>query len=719
MHQRNECLIVALIIFTFFILAVGFSLGPILEGSDEYPHYQFIHALIQSRGLPDASLQPVGGQYHQAPLYYVLSIPLIKLAGDTEFMQKDWDINPFFGYEFTEIGNDNKNVLMHSRVEAFPYAGSPLALAFHLVRLFSVLLGIGTLIACYCIFAILWPERPDRRLTALGFVAFWPQFIYLSSLVNNDNLLIFLSTVSLLVLLRQVRSGPSGRNSVLLGILLGFALLAKASAPLLGVLIGFVVLTDFRRYWRYAVLILAIVILVAGWWYIRNIVLYHDLMGVGNLLSQWGTKLAPRDGLTLARLPRIHSTLWALFGLEVVRVAPEIYTLFDTLTVLSLTGAILTGVRSALSRFGQMGTRWFRRDTVIVAVYALIWVFQLVYLTATAEGGNRGRYLLPAIVSWGALFAYGLDAFTPRRFRLQASLGGIVILAVVASICLLGYFLPAYRPSPLPDHIERPLSLRYEDSAELIGVQSDVIHARPGERLYITLYWRAIQPTDVNLTAYLHSMGSNVVYRDSYPATGNLLSTDWLPGQTWAEKYLVIIPQGTEEQVAYPLMAGLYETDTQRALVAIDSEGREVTPLVGQIVINGPAQPFDPDYRFGDVIGLAEPNITRDVDTLKICLRWVSLAPTSMDYHVFIHVLSGESGLVAQADFQPKNGLYPTGVWTAGEAIDDCITLDASQLPDKWKIALGLYDLPSGERLPVVDRDGLLLDNDMVVITPQ
>lgn len=717
--QRSERLIVVLIVAAFVALAVGFSLGPILEGADEFPHYQLIHVLIQNRALPDASLQPVGGQYHQAPLYYVMSIPLVKLAGDTDFLWASWDTNPFFGYQFTALGNDNKNVLMHPRSEAFPYTGSPRALAFHLVRLFSVLLGTGTLITSYFVFAILWPERYDRRLIALGLVAFWPQFIYLSSTVNNDNLLILLSTVGLLVVLRQMRDGPSWGGAVLLGILLGLALLAKASALVLGVPVGFAVLSDIRRWWRHAAVILGIVLLVSGWWYARNIVLYHDPIGVGNILAQWGAKIDPSEGLTLARLPRIHSTLWALFGLEVIRVAPEIYALFDGLAILALAGAIVGGVRSAQNRLSQWFVGSFRRDIAIVTVYALIWVVQLIYLTATAESGNRGRYLLPGIASWGALFAYGLDTFTPRRLRLSLALSTVIVLATGAAISLFGYFLPAYRPSPLPNSINHPLSLRYEDAAELIGVKQDFIHARPGERIYITLYWRAIQPTDVSLTSFVHSVGSNVVFRDSLPATGNLLSTDWLPGQTWTEEYLVGIPQDTEDQVVYSLMAGLYETDTERALAVTDSDGREVMPFVGQIVINGPAQPFDPEYRFGDSIGLAEPTVSLEGETLKVCLRWVSLAPVSVDYHIFTHVLSDAGVLIAQTDFQPKAGRYPTRAWSIGEAVDDCVSLTASQLsqrPRSWRVAVGLYELESGKRLPVVDRDGHLLDNGMVVI---
>ncbi|MBN1311705.1 MAG: DUF2142 domain-containing protein [Anaerolineae bacterium] len=722
---RSERRITFGIVAAFVFLALVFSSGPIFEGPDEQGHYAYVRHLIRNRALPDVAELPTGQWFH-APLYYALVSPAALIAGKATPSNHEGLGNPYIFFHgvdaFTTVGNDNKNFCIHSRAEIFPYTDSSIARQVHLIRLLSIFLSACTVLTSAAIFRMLWPDDPGLRLIALGFVAFWPQFIYVASLVNNDSLLTLLATLSLWLILRQLRDGATTHGAFLLGILLGLALLTKASALFLVLPVGLAMILDLRRSWKYATLTLLVVAVIAGWWYVRNTVLYGDPVLENVILSKFSHEAVPPGGeidAIIAHVPMTYQRLWARFGWNSVAVGEPVYRFFDIVTVAALGGLTMRGLRTVLKdQKHSVGNEATARYAIIIAAFVLAWVAMLVKSCATLWYCSQGRYLLPGIAGWAAILSLGLNTLIPRRVRVPAASGSVVVLAIVASICLFGYFLPAYRPLPLPAEIEHPLSLRYEDAAELIGVKSDVVHARPGETIYITLYWRAIEPTDVNLTTYLHSVGSDVVFRDSYPATGNLLSIDWLPGQTWAERYIVIIPDDAEEQAAYPLMAGLYETDTERGLVVSDAEGREVTPLVGQIVINGPPDPFEPDYRFGDVIGLAEPQISHDGNDLQVCLRWVSLAPTSTDYHVFIHALS-EGELLAQADFQPKGGLYPTSAWMVGEVVEDCATLDAVKLPPSgWNIAIGLYELPSGERLTVTDRLNAMLPNNMMQTSP-
>jgi hypothetical protein len=228
-----------------------------------------------------------------------------------------------------------------------------------------------------------------------------------------------------------------------------------------------------------------------------------------------------------------------------------------------------------------------------------------------------------------------------------------------------------------------------------------------------------LRPTTTRIQTYLHSADSDVVKRDSLPEQ-RLLSTDWLPGQTWTENYVVPIPSQTPIQSVYPLLAGLYDPETGQNLPVTDGKGNPATPVIGRIAINGPAEPAAPAYRFSSVIGLAEPRISRSGDRIAVCLRWFSLAPASADYHVFVHVLAGDGPPVAQADFQPKGGHYPTGAWTPGEAIDDCTSIDAPTLPASgWQIELGLYDLSTSQRLPVQDARGNTLPDGRVLLSPE
>jgi len=59
---------------------------------------------------------------------------------------------------------------------------------------------------------------------------------------------------------------------------------------------------------------------------------------------------------------------------------------------------------------------------------------------------------------------------------------------------------------------------------------------------------------------------------------------------------------------------------------------------------------------------------------------------------------------VAQKDGPPAGGVYPTGLWDAGEIIKDevSISLDALKL-GRYDLVVGMYDFATGVRLPVAD----------------
>jgi hypothetical protein len=732
MNPRHEKILVGLIVAAYLVLAIGFSLNPIFEGPDELEHYHYVWAVEETRRLPTPEIiekyqQGGWGEFHQPILYYAVLAPVLALAGDVENIRYEDLRNPYYPNEISIAGNDNKNVYTHPRAEQFPYQESRLARAAHLLRLVSVIFGVCTVLTAWAIFRLLWPDRPDRRLLALGFVAFMPQFVHMSSRISNDILSYWLATLALLLILRQLRDGPSWPRAAGLGLVLGLALLAKLSTSFLIFPVGLVTLLD-RRTWRYAALTVALVLIIAGWWYARNWSLYGDPTGAEIVFRYTAPFEKIGDGslaldVGIQRVPFAYQSFWARFGGGSVAVGSWIYTFFDALTVLTCAGLGIGVIRfayrvinrsNAASGIPTSSLRF--KYALVIGTSALAWILAVLYWSSRAWSGNQGRFLLPGIAAWGALVAWGTDQWTPRRLRMPTALAGIVVLAGIAAICLVGYFLPAYRVLPVPTHIDRPLSIQYGDTAQLIGMAPAQPHARPGQTIRITLYWRAIQPTAVSLQTYLHSLDSDVVRRDSLPGTGNLLSTDWLPGQTWAERYVVSIPADTRTQTVYSLIAGLYDPHTGQALTATDGQGHTLTPLIGRIAINGPSQPFKPAYRFGNVIGLAEPSLSRHDDQVEVCLRWLALARTSTDYHVFVHMLGEDGTPLAQADFQPKNGAYPTGAWSPGETVDDCVTLDAPDLPPTgWQVAIGLYDLADGLRLPVHDAAGRALPDDSVL----
>ncbi|GAB4480235.1 MAG: hypothetical protein Kow00124_26740 [Anaerolineae bacterium] len=718
---KHERIIVALIMAASVLLMVGFSLGPIFEGPDELHHYRYIRILLTTRALPDPA-GAIGGENFQPPLYYLLNVPILAAVGDDAagFAYFEQTANPYRGYAFTTVGHDNKHVYVHTAAERSPFTKSGIALAVHVLRLGGLLLGALTLLAAYGVFCELWPLRPAVRLLALGFTAFWPQFLYQSSVITNDNLLVLMCGIALLLMLRWLRLGPSWRRAAILGLVLGAALLTEASAAHLAIPMGLVILLDLKRSWRHALLVLGVVFVVAGWWYIRNWVVYGHPLLLNAVAATWASDIinGGRFSLPVAldRLPTVYHTAWARFGMNFVPVADALYRGFDVLALLALGGLLIYAARLALRR-AHLTSLSGRQTTIIGAVLVAV-LLLVIYWSGTVWSGNQGRFMLTAAAAWSAALAAGIAAWLPRRVELRAALAAVSLFAAVATVSLFGFFLPAYRVWSVPPEIANPLMYRYGDVAELIGTDRAQLTASPGETVFITLYWRALRPTDAPLLSFLHSLESDVVHRDTLTGLSNLLSTDWQPGQTWAERYVIMIPDDAEPQRVYPLVAGLYDPSSESTLPAAGADGQAVTPLIGRVAINGPTADVEPVYRFGDVIGLAEPTLSERGGTLEVCLPWVALAQSPADYQVFVHVLSLSGDLLAQHDGPPRGGQYPTGAWRPGEVVEDCVTIDIGGLSvTGWRVGVGLYDLASGGRLPARAADGLQLPDDIVFLS--
>ncbi|MCS6803318.1 MAG: glycosyltransferase family 39 protein [Chloroflexota bacterium] len=112
---------------------------------------------------------------------------------------------------------------------------------------------------------------------------------------------------------------------------------------------------------------------------------------------------------------------------------------------------------------------------------------------------------------------------------------------------------------------------------------------------------------------------------------------------------------------------------------------------------------------FGDAIALLGYDIDKPVaaagETLGVTLYWKALRDGDRDLTVFTHLLpeSEPTTLYGQRDSQPVFGAYPTTEWRAGEVIKDRydIPIDPNAPAGRYRIAVGLYDRATGERLPL------------------
>jgi len=363
---------------------------------------------------------------------------------------------------------------------------------------------------------------------------------------------------------------------------------------------------------------------------------------------------------------------------------------------------------------------------LIHLIFPVALAFSLTRLVAT-EGGLQGRQLLPALGSAAIVIMWGWWAIIPNRIRLPGLGILFAILFAVAIWLPFGVVATEYTPAPILTESELPAGLvqlnrTYNNELKLLGVEIGADVVRPGQRVPVTVYWQALKPMDTNYSVFVHLVGrehQSVGQCNTYPGLGLRPTTTLLPGQIIADTYPVLVEGGSEAPTRLLVKVGLFnfEESGRPGIPAIDSEGNEVSPTVGQLKLVPKAWPVLPTTPavadFADYIRLMDYNIDGCNSTSAPCavtFEWLAQETPGADYTVFVQVWR-DSEKIDGFDTPPLNNDYPTSLWAKGEVIIDPHQLDLSTFaPGEYQILAGLYKATTGERLPASARGKPLPD---------
>ena len=111
------------------------------------------------------------------------------------------------------------------------------------------------------------------------------------------------------------------------------------------------------------------------------------------------------------------------------------------------------------------------------------------------------------------------------------------------------------------------------------------------------------------------------------------------------------------------------------------------------------------------------PATVRPGETLRLTLFWQARQWIAQDYTVFVHLLDAQGKLWGQHDGPPQEGVLPTSAWIPGELLRDehILTVDAQAPAGDYRLAIGLYDPATLQRLPVFDAQGHLLGEEVLL----
>jgi len=425
--------LLALLLAGFATLAGFYALAtPVGQGPDEGDHVRYATFLRQSRRLPDRFRDGIV-QDHHPPLYPTLGA---LLAGDLARLPFPARIalpGPFA----VEVGLDRP----------VPEAPEWPLSVFYGLRALSVALGVLALAALYAGARAAFGGRRGPALAATGLAAFLPGVPFAAAVINVDVLAVAASTAALALALRwlSARDAPRPRAGLLLGLALGAALLSKVSA--LALLPALALLVVLRRDLLPPALVAAgVALLLSGWWYGRNGLLYGDPLLVGAQVRTMMERVELRPSSEHAADFLLTNLFESFVGrLGAFDVSPPELVL---LVLVAAGGAVFFGALVALLRRREVledEDLPSRRVLVFCAGAAL-------FLLAAVLAGNRvffspqGRYLYPALLPLAVLAVAGLRALSGRHLFAPVAAIAVLALAGSSAATLRLELLPEYHP---------------------------------------------------------------------------------------------------------------------------------------------------------------------------------------------------------------------------------------------------------------------------------
>ncbi len=698
---------------------------PIGEASDEPRHFPVADYVARTGQLPyqDPAVETLWEQEgSQPPLYYMLTALII-----APFNRDDVEAHLYHN-PHAKIGiglaRDNQNMLVHAD-EAFPWRGT--VLAWMLARLFSIALGTGTVWLTFAIARLVAPGQPLVALLAMALVAFNPMFLFIAASVNNDNLVIFLGTWILALSFSLYLSGWNWRQIGMLAVLVGLAAITKLSGLTFAPVVGLAILLVWHREKRLfndllkATLVCAVSLMViAGWWYVRNLDLYGDLTGLNHMVDIAGHR--PDDftiGDLWAEREGFFYSYWGWFGGLNVLGPQNLFRLAQIICLVGIVGLLVSGARR------EHGIQW-----VLIGLLLLLLVTIVVGLIrwTLMTPASQGRLLFPGIAAISTLLAIGIvNLATTLRLSGRWSLVLFGVLAGYAVILPTIIIRPAYTP---PDTVEA-----LPQNAQQVDVQYGLIQLLgytvtdtpvtlwddgSGE-IEITLYWRPTAHTETPLSFFVQVFGPStndlspqlIGKLDSYPGRGLRRTDTWELNRIYQETYTIeIIDAAMLGSFEPRFKIGWRDNATDTVIDATQIDGR---PLEGVVVYGGSVRTAgecpmpDVDVRFGAVARLRKATLNPDVfypgQSFDLTLSWETLGRTAQPHAIFVQLidLAAPTILHGSGDAPPRSGWYPTHRWATDVCFDDSYTvrINPATPPGTYRLLVGLYDSASGLRQPV------------------
>jgi len=290
------------------------------------------------------------------------------------------------------------------------------------------------------------------------------------------------------------------------------------------------------------------------------------------------------------------------------------------------------------------------------------------------------------------------------------------------------YLRPVRVTEGAPVAPDTPLLALVGTDIRLHAAELEQTSLAPGApALTVRLEWSAVRRMAANYKVSVRLLdpeGGLRASTDTQPGYGFTPTGLWRPGEAVADRYNLTLPADLLPGGEYRLLILFYYASSGAEVARVEL-GPFTLPLESPFVFEPRPRLFELpplshplDVDFDDQIRLAGYDLAVGGETLDMTLWWVAQRQPHANYTAFLHLFDpATEDIVVQHDAMPRQGGYPTSGWLPGEVISDSLRLPLSEVPPgDYRLAVGLYDVTTGDRLTVTGPAGVVIPNQRLIL---
>ncbi len=323
-------------------------------------------------------------------------------------------------------------------------------------RMSSVFFGLVFVIFYYLFLKKIFGKNRFLVFSALVSTIFIPQVTYIFSYLNHEAYSLASSSFLFFVTINfyKLSSDQLKQNKqfILLGLAITLHLFAKTNFLLLllvpGIVISYKIWQERKIYFKKLLILISLISILSGWFFIRNYILYNDFLGVKiyQLItrSNFGTRTYAQAGWNFYDilfksqwLEETVSSFYGRFGYMTIEIDPVMQWIFRFFVFMGIVGLIKKIISIKKFYLNNKNAMFYLLFSSLIPINFAISLYNTLYF----DFQNQGRYLFPILMPLMILVNRGIFELAENKNSQKT-----LTIAVITGSIFLSFWSFLYLP---------------------------------------------------------------------------------------------------------------------------------------------------------------------------------------------------------------------------------------------------------------------------------